>query len=191
MGPSSKGPITGDALVNLLAITYDFINANTTLNAVDEPAAAFNFMGNSYGFNALNNFMNTVANIFTVYDALGGAVERYIVRSRQRKERKTNSTEAAYQAAIQSNFKRVAQQMEVMNKQLKCRLLFPALSSTNSLMDCLNSSLIKNKDDGEEDGGEDDNDESDYDELTSLNEVEENHEFIYNKDFYNFFQKIV
>ena len=161
--------------------------------------------------------MNTVANLLTIYDALGGAVERYIVRYRLRNERKTKSSEADYQAALKSTFKQVELQMDTMNKQLRCRLFSPTAATSNktNLLECLNSSLIQNEDDEEEDDGdedsesdndaltlliqnEDDDEEEDEDEdnksdddaLLALNEVEEKNEFIYNKELYNVFQKI-
>ncbi len=163
--------------------------------------------------------MNTVANLLTIYDALGGAVERYIVRYRLRNERKTKSSEADYQAALKSTFKQVELQMDTMNKQLRCRLFSPTAATSNktNLLECLNSSLIQNEDDEEEDDGdedsesdndaltlliqnEDDEEEEDEDEdednksdddaLLALNEVEEKNEFTYNKELYNFFQKI-
>jgi hypothetical protein len=60
----------------LMNRTYEIVNSNTTSNTWNSFATAFKSLFNSEGWVALDTAINTVGNIFTIYDATGSAIER-------------------------------------------------------------------------------------------------------------------
>jgi len=106
----------------------EVLNQNATIKSINNITLAFDNMIISPGWAAIDTFANTFGNSFSVYDAVGGGVERTISRHQKKKEDKENAVreeereelDETFRTDMKNSLERIVGQLSYMNEQLRC-----------------------------------------------------------------------
>ena len=82
-------PAAGKSLIisNWLAVIYNILNSNTSIESLNTLMTSFDKTYNSPGFIALDTFFNLIGNGFDAYDAIGNGIRHVIDLSQKLNEK--------------------------------------------------------------------------------------------------------
>lgn len=156
-----------DVLININSLIYRILNSNTTIDWLNNVTASFETTVNSQGWTALDTFVNTLGNSFSVYDAIGGGIERMLDRIRRRKEDKKKEEEddddnkEELHEELKSTMEMMSTKLKSIDELMGCFLAVnevndKGLTDDDCLMEALKNSTNSEEDDDESSSAEND-----------------------------------
>ena len=88
--------------IAVLNTTYTIVNANTSSTTWNDFATAYADLFNSKGWTGIDTSINTLGNLFTIYDATGNGIDRYIAlwQAKEKKKSPPDDTAEKLQTAV-------------------------------------------------------------------------------------------